>query len=355
MLNFLYQILIAIGVTIALVVTYLWWQARSASQLNLALIKLNEQHHFDVPSLLQNAWPLLKQSGLSGFVWDLNWYGATIQGEHGQRSGKSIPKKIDIAEMHLSLVFYQNQRGEKRYFDESLIETFLLLLNTDMWIKAGAVDATMSQMAKLTLFLEHDMKNIAQFIQLMADQLETVPPEKEQQMLQYLKKSAPLIRQRADHIVKTLTVRQALDESKNTVQLQQVFHRLCHLYQLDYELSGDAQVVVLEKTFENAMENVLKNYHDMYLRDCGDKPRVSIQITQNGPYIQIKVTSNKVVSDSDVGRFFEPFWSSSADGLGIGLYQARHMLEKCDAAISAFQNSNGQLVFTISLQANLPY
>jgi hypothetical protein len=166
MLNLLYQILIAIGITIAAVVGYLWWQARSASQINLALIRLNEQKHFDVPSFLQSVWPLLKESGLRGFVWKLDWYGVDLLGENGSRDGKEIIRNIAISEMTLDIHFYQNQRGEKRYFDSTLIETLMLLLRTDMWIKAGSVDATISQMAKLTLFLEHDMKNVAQVIKI---------------------------------------------------------------------------------------------------------------------------------------------------------------------------------------------
>ena len=349
MLNLLYQILIAIGITIAAVVAYLWWQARSASQLNLALIRLNKQKQFDVPSFLQSVWPLLKESGLRGFVWELNWYGVVIHGDNGNRDGKVITRNISISEMTLEIHFYQKQRGEKRYFDTTLIETLMLLLQTDMWIKAGSVDATISQMAKLTLFLEHDMKNVAQFIQLMSDQLEMVTPEKEQQLLKYLTRAAPMIRQRADHIVKTLTMSQTQEEVATLVQIDKLLHRLCHFYQLEYELHGQASMLLLENTFENALENILKNYQDIHLRDGTEKPFVQIQLETENKKTIISITSNNTSQIDHIERLFEPFWSSNADGLGIGLYQAKHMLEKCNATITASKSPTDQVLFLIEI------
>lgn len=349
MLNLLYQILILIGTTIIAVLTYLWWQARSASQLNLALIRLNEQKQFDVPLFLQNVWPLLKESGLRGFVWQLNWYGVVLKGEHGNRDGKEIVREIAISEMTVIVYFYQKQRGEKRYFDTTLIETVMLLLHTDMWIKAGSVDSTISQMAKLTLFLEHDMKNVAQFIQLMSDQLEMVTPDKEAQLLSYLSRAAPMIRQRADHIVKTLTMSQAQEEMATIVSVDEVLHRLCHFYQLEYNLQGQASVLLLENTFENALENILKNYQDMPSNDAGKKPFVQCIITSNEHDIQISITSNNTAPAEHLERLFEPFWTNNSDGLGIGLYQAKHMLEKCNASISAAKSATGQVLFTIQI------
>ena len=349
MLNLLYQILIASGITIVAVVAYLWWQARSASQLNLALIRLNEQKKFDVPSFLQSVWPLLKESGLRGLVWELNWYGVVILGDNGSREGKVITRRIAISEMTLEIHFYQKQRGEKRYFDTTLIETLMLLLQTDMWIKAGSVDTTISQMAKLTLFLEHDMKNVAQFIQLMSDQLEMVTPEKEQQLLKYLSRAAPMMRQRADHIVKTLTMSQIQEEVATLVQIDQVLDRLCHLYQLDYELHGQASIMLLENTFENALENILKNYQDMQLRNAKEKPTVQIQIQTENQKTKIQITSSNAMQVEHLERLFEPFWSSNSDGLGIGLYQAKHMLEKCNATISASKSATEQAIFTIEI------
>ncbi|MDO8178650.1 MAG: HAMP domain-containing sensor histidine kinase [Undibacterium sp.] len=350
MLRQLYPIFIVVGITIGLVLAYLWWQARAASNINLALIRLNEQHKFDAPAFLKSAWPLLAQSGLRGFAWKLDWFGVSIEGQAGEWEGARIFKEIDVAEMKLAIRFQQSRHGERRYFDEALIETFLLLLRSDMWIKAGAIDATLTQMSKLTLFLQHDMKNVAQFIQLMADQLASVPPGKEQQVLDYLRSAAPLIRHRADRIVQTLTAGQVQGEPVRMVQLREVLTQLGELYRLDYSISGEARISVPENTLECALDNVLKNYSDIHLRDGGAKPGVAIAIVEQANALEISIASNNAVPATHVERLFEPFWSSDPAGLGIGLYQAKQMLEMCQGTISATQSASGQLEFLIRIK-----
>src|SRR3990167_2927701 len=118
MLEQLYPILIIVGSTIGAVLAYLWRQARGASSTSLALIHLNEQLQFDTPTFLQNAWPLLSQSGLCGFEWKLDWFGVPVEGRAGKTGGASIHKEIQVAEMKLVVSFHQNRRGERRYFDE---------------------------------------------------------------------------------------------------------------------------------------------------------------------------------------------------------------------------------------------
>lgn len=349
MLRQLYPILILVGATIGMVLAYLWWQATAASKLNLALIRLNEQLLFDTPVFLQNAWPLLAQSGLRGISWKLDWFGVMMQGQAGAEDGTHIDKEIEVGEMKLVMRFQQSRHSERRYFNEALIETFLLLLRTDMWIKAGTIDATFSQMSKLTLFLQHDMKNVAQFIQLMSDQLATVPVGKEKQVLDYLRTAAPLIRHRADHIVRTLTLGQAHANPMRTMQLREVSMQICQLYRLECVLHGDAKITVPENTLDSALDNVLKNYSDLSLRNAGVNPIVTISIHDNASEVEIRISAVNTAPIAHIERLFEPFWSSDPAGLGIGLYQSRQMLEMCQGSIKVKQTETGQLEFLIQV------
>lgn len=352
MLEDLYPILIVIGSTIGVVLVYLWRQARGASNVSLALIRLNEQLQFDTPAFLRSAWPLLSQSGLRGISWKLDWFGVPIEGQSGRPGGRSLDKEILVAEMKLNIRFQQHRHGERRYFDESLIETFLLLLRTDMWIKAGAIDATFTQMSKLSLFLQHDMKNVAQFIQLMADQLAAVPVGKEQQVLDYLRTAAPLIRHRADRIVRTLTAGQLPAEPSRTIQLEDELAQTCSLYRLDCTINGSARLRVPEHTLDSALDNILKNYADLAIRNHGVKPALTIEIADDGTAVVVAIAADKVPPVTQIERLFEPFWSSDPAGLGIGLYQAKQMLEICCGTISVTQTGAGQLRFAIHVPRN---
>ena len=350
MLKQLYPILILIGATIGIVLAYLWRQARAASQLNLALIRLNEQLAFDTPVFLQSAWPLLAQSGLRGISWQLDWFGVALEGQAGKQDRTYFDREIVVGEMRLVMRIRQNQHSERRYFDETLIETFLLLLRTDMWIKAGTIDATFSQMSKLTLFLQHDMKNVAQFIQLMSDQLLNVPIGKEKQVLDYLSTAAPLIRQRADHIVRTLTLGRSELKPTRNLHLRDEMIKICKLYRLECTVTGDAHIAVPENTLESALDNVLKNYSDLSLREAGVKPLVSIKIHDQASTIDINICAANTSPIAHMERLFEPFWSSDPSGLGLGLYQSRQMLEMCQGSIKVNQTDAGQLQFIIQVK-----
>ncbi len=348
MIEQLVLLFILVGSTIGAVLLVLWLQARKAGRISLALIRLNEQYNFDTPLFLRNAWPLLAQAGLRGMEWRLDWFGLPVNGEAGHCTGDSLHKEIQVAEMRLSIKVYQHRtRGERRYFHETLIETFLLLLRTDMWIKAGATDTALTQMAKLNLFLQHDMKNIAQFIQLMEDQLTHMPPDKEQKVLAYLRKAAPLIRHRADRVVRSLTMKQPPANALHTMHLRKDLEQLCHLYQLDCQITGEAEIEVPAESLDSALDNILKNYSDIALRNQ-IKPLVSIAIVDTADNIRITISAADTPLSSDIERLFEPFWSSDPAGMGIGLYQAKQLLEMCQGTLHAGLADDGQLHFTIN-------
>lgn len=349
MISQIYPILILVGCTIAAVLAYLALQARSTASVGLALIRINEQLHFDTPAFLQHAWPLLSQAGLRGIAWRLDWFGVPLDFQAGELGNHSIRKEIEVGEMKLAIAFQQYRHGERRYFDETLIETFLLLLRTDMWIKSGATDATFAQMSRLTLFLQHDMKNVAQFIQLMADQLANVPEGKEQQVLNYLRSSAPLIRHRADRIVNTLTAGQAHAEPSRKIQLADLVVQICKLYRLECRISGNAMVDAPENTLDSAFDNILKNYSDIGARNPGVTPLVWVAITESESVVSISIKASNVPPVTHIERLFEPFWSRDPAGLGIGLYQAKQMLESCHGSISASLLEGNQLQFRIAL------
>jgi signal transduction histidine kinase len=343
MIEQIYLSLILTGATIGAVLLYLWRQAGSASHISLALIRLNEQHNFDLPDFLRSAWPLLSRAGLRGTSWRLDWFGAVIEEQAGLDGGHSVSRELEVGEMKLAInLFLSRKRGERRYFDESVVETFLLLLRTDMWIKAGATDATFTQMSRLSLFLQHDMKNIAQFIQLMGDQLAAIAPGKEQQTLDYLRLAVPLIRQRADRVVSTVTVAPAVGVPVRTVQLHQELAQLSQLYRLECVISGRAEVQVADHALVGALDNIMKNYSDHTI-----KPELRVAITNDGSAIGIAIAAANAPAVARVERLFEPFWSSNPNGLGIGLYQAKQGLERAGGSLEAGQTTAGLLHFHI--------
>ena len=340
--------LILVGLTIGAVMAALWFKSRQASRINLALIRLNEHCAFDAPAFLAQAWGLLATSSLRGVAWQLDWFGVTSTGAGGVAKGRQTVRRAEVGEMSVAVQFYQHEgRGEQRYFEETLIETFMLLLRMDMLVKAGTVDAALSHMARLNLFMQHDMKNVAQFIQLMADQLETIPPGKEQKVLDYLRLATPLIRHRADRVVRTLTlgVRQA--PPRPALALAAMLGQLCALYGLAHTVVGDATVKGAGEALETVFDNILKNYQDVAIREAIPALTLEIAIGDDGETAEITVQALAAPRVAALERLFEPFWSSTPAGLGIGLYQARQIMESLGGSLSAAQDTTGPLRFCV--------
>lgn len=343
-----YLYLILVGLTIGSVMVTLWIMARRASRLNLELIRLNEQLQFDTPTFLNQAWSLLAKSSLRGMAWELDWFGVPTTGQGGLAKGRATRRRIDVGEMGLALTFYRHEgRGEQRYFEETLIETLVLLLRTDMLIKAGTTDAALSHMSKLNLFLQHDMKNIAQFIQLMGDQLGAVPAGKEQKVLEYLRVATPLIRHRADRIVRTLTVGAVIANPGPPKSLAVLVEQLCALYGLQCHVTGDCVAAVAGNVLETVLDNILKNYQDLSVRDQLPPLTMECTIGAQDDMVELTLYAPDAPRAAEPERLFEPFWSSTPEGLGIGLFQARHLIATQGGALFVSQAPEGPLRFHI--------
>ena len=357
MLENIYPYLILSGCTIGVVLLYLWRHALDVNHLNLALIELNQAQDNDTLKFLNAVWPILSRARLRGMRWQLQWYGVPVNGEAGDCRAEYIEHSIEVTEMHLRIqLFLGRQGGEQRYFTQTVLATLLLLLRTDMLIKASSTHSTFVQMAKLNLFLQHDIKNIAQFIQLMADQLENMRPEQGQIVLDNLRAVAPLVRQRADRIVHTLTAGQEQNIVSSPIYLLQQSRRIAQLFHIELQSNlpnaqgeNDFCVQFPERSFDCALENILKNYHDLAQREAVPIPIISLHFQTIDEQIEMRISAHHSPPDVQLERLFEPFWSSDPAGLGIGLYQAKQLLEASGASLHASKNQAGQLEFILRL------
>ncbi len=356
MIEHIYPYLILCGCTIGVVLWYLWRQALAVNRLNLALIAANDEAEHDALRFLGVSWSILSQAQLRGMQWQLTWYGVPTSGQRGTCQGNYIAHQIQAPEMHVDIKLYTSKRrGEQGYFVETVIATFLLLLRTDMLIKSTTTTSTFMHMAKLNLFLQHDIKNIAQFIQLMTDQLEHMADNQAKLVLDNLRSVAPLVRQRADRIVQTLTVGQDQIQTIETVSLREQAQKIAQIFLLPTHIIGDATVFMPVRNLDCALENIIKNYYDDSLREGRSKPTIEVLIMQQVDAVEMRIFARDVQAPRDLQfeRLFEPFWSSDPHGTGIGLYQAKQILESCGASLQAHINPAGSLEFLLRLPHKL--
>lgn len=345
----IYPYLIIIGTSILAATAWLLYQSRMQVLRSQELIGLNEKLDYDLPDFLRQCWPALKQGGFSGMNWTLDWFGTEISGENGVSKGRLIEKHFKVQEISLVIRLYLSKVSwEQQYFSRALAESLFLLLQMDSWIKLGTVQGAFDQSAKMTVFLQHDVKNMVQLISLTADQLENPIPGQEHKLIESLKDVVPAVRDRAQNMLNALANRPS--ESKSSAQqLEKVLKQTSNIYELPVTITGHAIVNVQEDTLLSIIDNILGNFS-----------RQSRKANQRIPDLQItlKKEQNFVVSSIiDVNgepclwpeRLFEPFWSEFGTGRGIGLYQARQQASALGGNLSIIAKPDKPLCFMLSL------
>ena len=349
MMDELYPYLIVIGSSILAGAGWLLYQYRTQALRIQELIRLNEELEYDLPDFLRQCWQYLKKAGFHGMNWSLDWFGTTVSGSNGLAEGPTIEKTFEVQEISLVLHLFLGKSGwEKRYFSTTLADNFFLLVRMNLWIKLGTVKGAFDQSAKMTVFLQHDVKNMAQLISLSADQLENPIPGQEKKVLESLKTAIPAVRDRAQHMLNQLM--KLPDTSKETAQrLEQVLQQTANAYELPVVVTGSAIVNVQKDTLQSIIDNLLGNYSRQSKKQNQPKLDLQISLQNEGGYITTRITDRNGEPCLWPERLFEPFWSEHGSGLGIGLYQARQQANAIGGKLIADALPDRPLCFILSL------
>ena len=347
----LYPYLIVIGSSILVGAGWLLYQYRMQALRIQELIRLNEELEYDLPDFLRQCWQYLKKGGFSGINWSLDWFGTTVSGSSGVTEGHVIEKKFEVQEISLVIHLYMGKSGwEKRYFSNTLAENFFLLVRMNLWIKVGTVKGAFDQSAKMSVFLQHDVKNMAQLISLSADQLENPVPGQEHKVLESLRAAIPAVRDRAQHMLNQLL--KTPDTGKETrQQLELVLQQTANAYELPVEVYGSAFVTLQRDTLQSIIDNLLGNYSRQTKKQ--NQPRLDLQISleSDAGFVTTMITDRNGEPCLWPERLFEPFWSEHGSGLGIGLYQARQQANALGGKLTVDALPDRPLRFILSLPA----
>lgn len=348
-MNEIYPYLILIGSSILAGAGWLLYQYRTQAVRIQELIRLNEELEYDLPDFLRQCWQSLQKGGFEGVAWNLNWFGTTVSGSNGKTEGPVIEKTFEVQEISLLICLYLGKsRWEQRYFNNTLADNFFLLVRMNLWIKLGTVKGAFDQSAKMTVFLQHDVKNMAQLISLSADQLENPIPGQEDKILESMKTAIPAVRDRAQHMLNALT--NTLDAGKQSeLQLEQFLEQTASAYELPVKLSGKAVVSVQKDTLQSIIDNLLGNYSRQSKKINQPALDLQIDLENEGDQVVTKISDRNGEPCLWPERLFEPFWSEHGSGLGIGLYQARQQAMAAGGKLTVDAMPDKPLCFILSL------
>lgn len=329
--------------------------ARSHRKRMEKLLQLAQQEiePLDLPA---TAWPQLAEAGWRHLAWEGIWFGQPVSGIYGTLNNQTMAQlsfETGSDECKLRLRFtHAHSFGEKRLFAEQLARVFILLLETRLRARSEALSAALAERARLSLYLQHDMRNLAQWVcWVSADFRATTNTEALIDSATRLRENASLAQDRAERLIAALGQKPAVDHPEQ-VDLRQAILQTAQLAGFSPEINGEAKAWIAKGLLARALDNLFSNLAAVWRDPIAVRPVFNLRTSVWAeidffcpwPEESIALPSEKL---------FEPFASGRPGGLGLGLYQARKSLTEAGGNLSATPSPEG-LHFLLCLPTGAP-
>ena len=350
-------VFLAAGFTLWLTSLALARRARRYQASMRALLELatGQLEPLDLPAA---AWPALHAAGWNGLQWSGDWYGQAVHGVLGDPptsgGGSAAQQTYQLHsgdEVRLVVTLQHSApRGEQRLFANQLAQVFLLLLETRLRERTGALSAALAERARLSLYLQHDMRNLAQWVMwVSADFANAETPADLLAAAERLRDNAPMAQTRA------LRLNAALGKGNQTmpasnIALAEALQQAASLAGIEVEVRGEGVAFIASDALARALDNLLSNLATDWREGFTLRPMAQLQTNADG--VQLILTCPLAPRGIALPpeKLFEPFASGRPGGLGLGLYQARKSLREAGGDLRATV-VQGHLQFVLSMPA----
>lgn len=347
-----FLLLSLIGLVILFVFGYLRNQSYQLSRNIDALYQLNKTVKQDTLEFIDQAWRYLNATGFVGYRVELDWYGSKQTRNYGIQTDIFDVEKIADDDIHFAFYFYSKTalKGEKRYFANLLKRAFIQLVEQNIQTKINQVLNTQAGLQRTQIFQQHDLKNLIQFIALLKAQVnKSQTPQQAERLINSLKLSLPSVQQRAERLLHKASMPTDTMPTDQTPLASLLDHLAKPLF-IPYQIDGDANVPYSEGQLSEALYNLIANFRD---HNPSQNP-VNIEIKQDNEYIKIRFEQlanpeKQPQLACNATRLFEPFWTSSESGMGLGLYIARKTLRQLGGDVNFIPNP-----ITVIFEVRLP-
>lgn len=355
-LTSLWLVFVVTGLTLLMTGITLSWRARRYHHSTQMLLQLGSQNPepLDIPVV---AWPGLLEAGWRHLTLTGDWFGNAVQIELGSattvesaRLTTTNPHRSHILnrqinsgnDVHLVLTLnHRANRGGERLFAEQLAQVFVLLLETSLRTRTEALSVALAEQARLTLYLQHDMRNLAQWVGwVCSDFVACAEPQALLGAARRLQENAPLALERSRRLMAALG-RMPMKERPTGIDLRLAITQAAQLAGVEIELSGQAQGWIAAGLLARVLDNLFSNIAPNWREPLADKPSLQLQMlptsSSTPAMAQIQFFSRWPESGLQIApaKLFEPFASGRPGGLGLGLYQARKSLREAGGELRA--------------------
>lgn len=356
-MNGLPWVLVALGGVLLLAAAAVWHRGHRARQCIVQLLAIPAQvHPLQWP---QHARPALERAGVVGLHWQGTWFGDAVQGQWGEAVPSTWPgRHLDAGpDCRLHLRWAEGRRtNEAHAFVLAVIDVFAQAWLSRMRERTQAVAVALAQRAHVHLYWQHDMRNLAQWVGLLAEDFGSASPEQLPRLAQRLQEQAPLALARAQKLLAATRNPSAEGEPSAfgvseprggelaVVNAWHLVDNAARLAGLKVEWppgQGAASAPVLSDVCARALERALDNIFSNIARDAAARHAGQPLVCrgwQTAGCWHARLQTPRLAQPWPE-RPFEPL--QSANGSGLGLYQARLSLREAGGDLQAQADPDG--------------
>ncbi len=343
-------IIVVIGVTSLFVTFYYGLLVNNILKMLSKLLKLQDARNDDVEQYIRTIASTLEEIGVEQVYYDIVYAGRQIS---------SLPNSFDKATMLKKEIFYKNIDGyllvkvKKNGGEYKLVNKLILFVVTLQIVNAihtdiEKINESFVQIAKLQTYMMHDLKNILQFFQAMQYNVEHIKTdEQKERFISYLQNSTQPINKKVNRLLALLQIKThlRLTAEKKEIDLPKLIQELATQYRLKCHIFGSGTLKSDEASVCTVLENLFSNIRYKTGNDPDIECSAKIESDETTLTLKIQDSGEKFANPQSVLR---PFYTTKTDGLGIGMYQVKTVVELLGGTIEC-ANEEEKPTVTITL------
>jgi len=345
---FLPALLVAGGVVVMLAAATIYRRGQQALKLIDQIYALNQQCEQDLLCFLDKLPGLLTPlQGFAGLEYKLDWYGQPLSAQAGQTSrySRAITEIHTDAQLTLTLYWLHKPVAERWVFQEVLVRTLSMLARMNILIKQQSQSEAQRQASRSMLFLKHDIKNLAQFIQLQNTLLERTRHPASEKTFTRIVRSSALAQRQADEILLRLEPADSQALNAEPIALAAFCQQKADAFGIQLTVQGDGEVLLPASVLDTVLENLYSN-----ALQHGKVTALALDI-QSGYPLVIELIQQTPIPAEKLARIFEPLSSQTGEkGRGIGMYHCRELLHSYQADIKVASDDSGTVFKLMFIQ-----
>lgn len=354
MINSLYIFITVIGLTSLCVVFYYNFLLKKILKVLIQLIELQSKKYENTQEYIEQIKLLLHKIDIKDITYDISYLTKNIT--HKTKSKEKyifITKEIkdDLIDSGTISLVVQNNKGERRVLNRLILYVTSLQIINKIHLEIHTINQSFEKISKLQTYMMHDLKNVLQFFQAMQYNIENLKTQEEKsRFIEFLQNSTKPTNHKINKILTLLNVHTDIAQSNDNqeISIAQLFREYADYYKLKCKIDQDATVSINQEQLRTVIDNILGNIHDKDLMQENITATITIKKTKDEITLKISDTGSKFKNPNEVCT---PFYTTKAEGIGIGMYQVANIVKSLNGKIVC-KNHNEHPQIEIKIPTN---